>query len=81
MGTKKRGWTQAHEIERLTQLRADVDSALGRMITEINRYAVNAPTEEQVESDRKSELLESVRKLALGDIDQWLTKRCGESTR
>lgn len=72
---RRRNWTQEHEIERLTQLRADIDSAWGRYITECLRMGlVKAPADDQAEWMRKAEQAESQRAWMLRDCDRWLTR-------
>jgi hypothetical protein len=73
----RRSWSQAHEIERISLLRADVDSVFGRLITETVRHAVDTTTEVRVEMERQMELFEGVHKLALESIDAWLTDCAG----
>lgn len=72
-------WTAAWEIERLTQLRADVDSALGRLMTEDVRQSINVAPEVADEWLRRAGLVEEMRTWALRDIDRWITERCGET--
>lgn len=70
---RKRNWTQEHEIERYTQLRADIDNAWGRYITECLRMAtVKAAPEDQAEWLRKAERAEERRDWMLKDCDVWL---------
>lgn len=72
MAGRKR-WAQAHEIERYTQLRADVDSAWGRYITECLRMAaVRGAAEDQAEWMRKADVAENQRAWMLRDCDMWL---------
>ena len=71
---RRRNWTQEHEIERYTQLRADIDSTWGRYITECLRMGlVNAPAETQAEWLRRVEQAEAQRDWMLKDCDKWLT--------
>lgn len=70
---RRRNWTQDHEIERLNQLRADIDSAWGRYITECLRMAlVKAPAETEIEWMRRVEQAERQRAGMLTDCDGWL---------
>ena len=75
---KRRGWTQAHEIEKLTQLRADVESALGRMIEQCYLRSVGVPAETRSELERQAELLAAVYKQQLENLDCWITECCGK---
>jgi hypothetical protein len=71
---RRRNWTQEHEIERLMQLRADIDSAWGRYITECLRMGlVKAPADTQAEWMRRTEQAETQRECMLRDCDTWLT--------
>jgi hypothetical protein len=73
----KRGkWSDRWEIERLSQLRADVDSTTGRLATEYVRRSTQATNEESAEWLRRCEQVEAMRSQALGDIDRWITERC-----
>lgn len=74
MAARKRNWTQDHEVERYTQLRADIDSAWGRYITECLRMAlVKAPADTQAEWMRAAEVAETQRAAMLQACDKWLT--------
>ena len=73
MGRRDR-WANAWEIERLTQLRADVDSALGRLHRECVRNAVGVAPDVAAEWMRRAELVEELRSWALRDIDRWVTE-------
>lgn len=76
MGRTREKWTQAWEIERLNQLRADVDSGLGRFMTECLRKAYSVDPELADEWLRRAGLVEELREWALRDIDQWITEKC-----
>lgn len=73
---KRRGWTETHEIERLTQLRADVESALGRLMTECELHSVGVAKEVESELNRQWELLDAICKQQLENIDRWITECC-----
>lgn len=73
---RRRSWTSTHEIERLTQLRADLESALGRAIEECYRRSVGVPVEVRSELERQAELLEAICKQQLENIDRWITECC-----
>ena len=73
---KRRGWTETHEIERLTQLRADVESALGRLMTECELHSVGVAKEVESELNRQWELLDAICKQQLENIDRWITEIC-----
>lgn len=72
MGRRDR-WLRAHEIERLTQLRLDVDSAMGRLMTECVRRSTQVDAEQAGEWLRRAGLVDELRSWALHDIDGWLT--------
>lgn len=74
MAGRRRNWTQDHELERLSQLRADIDSAWGRYITECLKVAVTALAEDQAEWMRRAEQGEERRVWMLRDCDMWLNK-------
>ena len=67
-------WTQAWEIERLSQLRVDLDSALGRMLTECVRQSTTVTPDVADEWMRRAGLIEELREWALRDIDRWITE-------
>lgn len=71
---RRERWTQAWEIERLSQLRADLDSALGRLLTECVRQSTKVPPAVADEWMRRAGLVEELRGWALQDIDRWITE-------
>jgi hypothetical protein len=81
VGRKRDKWTNAWEVERLTQLRADVDSALGRFLTECVRQSTHVAPELADEWLRRAGLVEELRDWALKDIDRWITEKCEEDGR
>ena len=62
-------------MERLAQLRADLDSALGRLMTECVRQSLNVAPEVADEWLRRAGLVEELRAWALRDVDQWMVQR------
>lgn len=73
---KRRGWTETHEIERLIQLRADVESTFGRLMTECELHSVGVAPEIKSELNRQWELLDAICKQQLENIDRWITEIC-----
>lgn len=71
---RRERWTQAWEIERLSQLRADLDSALGRLLTECVRQSTKVAPDVADEWMRRAGLVEELRAWALQDIGRWITE-------
>jgi hypothetical protein len=72
---RKGQWANAWEIERLTQLRADLDSSLGRMHGECVRRAVAVAPDVAEEWMRRAGLIEELREWTLRDIERWIVER------
>jgi hypothetical protein len=68
----ERSW----EIERLIQLRADVDSSLGRMYTECVRAATLTVGETSAAWLRLAATTEDTRAWMLEELDRWITEKC-----
>lgn len=69
----KRRWANVHEIERLEQLRYDLDSGLGRLHRECVRNAVAVAPDVEAEWMRRAESVEDMRSWAMREIDKWVT--------
>lgn len=74
-------WTRAHEIERLTQLRADVDSSLERLWTVFLYKSTQVPLADQGEWLRRVEQVEELRSWALKDLERIIGECCGDRSR
>ena len=72
-GSRRAKWANAWEIERLAQLRADLDSSLGRLHRECVRNAVAVAPDVEAEWMRRAESVEDMRAWALREIDEWVT--------
>ncbi len=66
-------WANAWEIERLEQLRYDLDSALGRLHRECVRCSVAVAPDVAAEWMRRAEMVEEMRAWSKGEIDRWCT--------
>ena len=71
-------WTGRYELERLTQLRADVESAHNRYITECLREAMTRSDADQEEWMRRAGNAERYRDAMLQDLDRWIKRWCEE---
>lgn len=74
MTSRRERWTQAWEMERLAQLRADLDSALGRFMTECVHQSILVPKDVADEWMRRAGLVEDLREWALRDVDRWMAQ-------
>ena len=69
-------WTARHEVERLTQLRADVESAVNRYITECLREALARNDSDEERWMRAAGNAEALRDAMLMDVDRWIERCC-----
>jgi hypothetical protein len=61
------------------QLRADVDSALGRLSSQYIKYGSGQPSEARGEWINRMERVESLREWSLKDLEQMITECCKEA--
>ena len=80
-GRRRTRWTDAWTIERLSQLRSDLDSAFGRFMTECIRQTTVIPAEQQQEWLNRVELVEQAREWMLRDCDRWINECCQDQKR
>jgi hypothetical protein len=73
-----RDWTRRHQAEMLMQLRADVDSALGRLSSQYIRYGAGLTDEQRAEWINRMERVEELRKWAIDDIERFVSECCKE---
>ena len=66
-------WANAWELERLGQLRFDLDSALGRLHRECVRRSVGVSPDIAEEWMRRADQVEEMRSWGLKEIDRWVT--------
>jgi hypothetical protein len=71
-------WTARYELERLTQLRADVESACERYMTECIRAAAKVSDYDAQMWMQKASNIEQARNNLVRDIDQWIETWCRE---
>lgn len=76
MGGRSGRCTQAHEIERLMQLRYDLDSSLGRLHTEYLRCASQVGAEAAQGYQELAAEVEEMRARALRTVELWVSERC-----
>lgn len=76
--TTPRQWTRDHEIERLSQLRADVDSSLERLWTVFLYRSTQVPLAGQDEWLRRVEQVEKLRGWALKDLETIIEEICSK---
>jgi hypothetical protein len=69
-------WTARYEIERLTQLRADIQSASDRYMTECIRSATKVSDYDAEMWMRKAGNTETARDNMIKDVDRWITEWC-----
>lgn len=74
-------WTDAWNVERLSQLRSDLDSAFGRYITECLRQTAKLAPELHDEWLRRVEIAEDRRTWMLRDCDRWITECCKDQQK
>lgn len=77
MAARRRFAESVYDIERLSQVRADLDRSLGRYYTECLRRATETTHEASEEWMRKAEGAQTFRCFALADLDKWITELSG----
>ena len=74
MAARRRFGDEVYEIERLSQVRADLDRSLGKYYTECLRRSTETTFEASEEWMRKAEGAQTFRCFALADLDTWITE-------
>lgn len=77
MAARRRFSNAVYEIERLSQVRADLDRSLGKYYTECLRQSTETTHETSDEWMRKAENAQTFRCFALADLDKWITELSG----
>lgn len=74
MAARRRFSGSVYEIERLSQVRADLDRSLGRYYTECLRRSTETTHEISEAWMRKATDAEDFRMEILADLDKWITE-------
>ena len=69
-------WANAWEIERLTTIKANVDNAMGWMLTLYLDAANQAPPEERAALTEKGRQVLDVWTWMVKDLERWIAERC-----